>query len=219
MKAVRYHSYGDSGVLVYEEADHPAAGAGQVVVKVAGAAFNPLDVAIRAGFVQQMFPVAFPHIPNYDVAGVITEAGEGVSGWSAGDPVVAFLPVTAPGAAAEYAAAPAEALAAAPRAVELADGVVYSRSGLTYQAGLLEQAGLITRAPSPDDERATLVTITDNGRALLGRVMPGHILITRLLLDPLSDQDVDQLRDIMTRVRDHMRAQPPRSASPRKRRG
>src|SRR5271170_109478 len=43
---------------------------------------------------------------------------------------------------------------------ELADGVVYSRSGLTYQAGLLEQAGLIARGPSPDDERATLVTIT-----------------------------------------------------------
>ena len=121
MKAVRYHSYGDSGVLVYEEADRPVAGAGQVVVKVAGAAFNPLDVAIRAGFVQQMFPVAFPHVPNYDVAGVITEVGEGVSGWSAGDAVVAFLPVTAPGAAAEYAAAPAGALAAAPRTVELAD--------------------------------------------------------------------------------------------------
>ena len=101
---------------------------------------------------------------------------------------------------------------------ELADGVVYSRSGLTYQAGLLEKAGLITRGPSPDDERATLVTITDTGRALLGRVMPGHIQVTRLLLDPLSDQDLDHLRDIMTRVRDHMRAQPPRSAAPRKRR-
>jgi hypothetical protein len=36
---------------------------------------------------------------------------------------------------------------------------------------------------------------------------------------PLSDQDLDHLRDIMTRVRDHMRAQPPRSAAPRKRRG
>jgi DNA-binding MarR family transcriptional regulator len=101
---------------------------------------------------------------------------------------------------------------------DLADGVVYSRSGLTYQAGLLEQAGLITRAPSPDDERATLVTITDDGRALLGRVMPGHIQVTRLLLDPLSDQDLDHLCDTMTRVRDHMRAQPPRSAAPRKRR-
>jgi DNA-binding MarR family transcriptional regulator len=101
---------------------------------------------------------------------------------------------------------------------ELADGVVYSRSGLTYQAGLLEQAGLITRGPSPDDERATLVTITDAGRVLLARVFPGHIQVTRLLLDPLADHDLNHLRDIMTRVRDHMRAQPPRSASPRKRR-
>ncbi len=112
-------------------------------------------------------------------------------------------------------------LAAAPGPLtmtQLADGVVYSRSGLTYQAALLEKAGLITRGPSPDDERATLVTITEDGRALLGRVMPGHIQVTRLLLDPLSGQDLDHLRDIMTRVRDHMRAQPPRSAAPRKRR-
>src|SRR5258708_936745 len=50
---------------------------------------------------------------------------------------------------------------------QLADGVVYSRSGLTYQAGLLEKAGLITRGPSPDDERATHVTITRNGPPLL----------------------------------------------------
>ena len=120
MKAVRYHSYGDSDVLVYEEADRPAASAGQVVLKVAGAAFNPLDVAIRGGFVQDVFPVAFPHIPNFDVAGVITEVGEGVTSWGAGDPVVAYLPATAPGAAAEYAAAPADVLAAAPRTVELA---------------------------------------------------------------------------------------------------
>jgi len=69
MKAVRYHSYGDSGVLVYEDADRPGAGPGQVVVQVAGAAFNPVDVAIRAGFMQQVFPLAFPHIPNFDVAG------------------------------------------------------------------------------------------------------------------------------------------------------
>jgi DNA-binding MarR family transcriptional regulator len=102
---------------------------------------------------------------------------------------------------------------------ELADGVVYSRSGLTYQAGLLENAGLITRAPSPDDDRSTLVTITDSGRALLGRVMPGHIqVVRRLLLDPLSGEDLQHLGDIMTRVRDHMRALPPRSAIPRKRR-
>ncbi|MEU4231363.1 MarR family transcriptional regulator [Nonomuraea sp. NPDC026600] len=100
---------------------------------------------------------------------------------------------------------------------ELADGVVYSRSGLTYQAGLLEKAGLITRGPNPDDERATLVTITGNGRALVDRVLPGHVQVTRrLLFDPLADDDLHHLGDIMTRVRDHMRALPPRSAAPRK---
>src|ERR1700722_3821852 len=68
---------------------------------------------------------------------------------------------------------------------ELADGVVYSRSGLTYQAGLLEKAGLITRGPSPDDDRATLVTITASGRTRLGQVMPGHVEVVRgLLFDP-----------------------------------
>jgi NADPH:quinone reductase-like Zn-dependent oxidoreductase len=142
MKAVRYHSYGDSGVLVYEDADRPVAGAGQVVVKVAGTAFNPLDVAIRAGFVQRVFPVAFPHVPNYDVAGVVTDVGEGVSGWSAGDAVVAFLPVTGPGAAAEYAAVPADALAAAPRAVELADAAALPSASLTAWQALFEHADL-----------------------------------------------------------------------------
>ena len=105
------------------------------------------------------------------------------------------------------------------RMTDLADGVVYSRSGLTYQAGLLEKAGLITRGPSLDDERATLVAITENGRALFDRVLPGHIqVVRRLLFDPLTDDDLHHLGDIMTRVRDHMRTQPPRSAAPRKRR-
>jgi DNA-binding MarR family transcriptional regulator len=102
---------------------------------------------------------------------------------------------------------------------ELADGVVYSRSGLTYQAGLLEKAGLVARRPSPDDDRATLVTITADGLALVGRVLPGHVqVVRRLLFDPLTAGDVGRLADIMTRVRDHMRARPARSAAPRNRR-
>src|SRR5215217_7130251 len=55
------------------------------------------------------------------------------------------------------------------RMTDLADGVVYSRSGLTYQAGLLEKAGLVTRTQAPDDERFVTVTITDAGRALLAK--------------------------------------------------
>jgi NADPH:quinone reductase-like Zn-dependent oxidoreductase len=142
MKAVRYHAYGDSDVLVYEEADRPAAGPGQVVVQVAGTSFNLVDVAIRAGLLQQVFPVTFPHVPNFDVAGVITEVGEGVNGWSVGEAVVAYLPMTEPGAAAEYVAAPAEALAAAPRTVELADAAALPSTGLTAWQSLFEHADL-----------------------------------------------------------------------------
>jgi NADPH:quinone reductase-like Zn-dependent oxidoreductase len=142
MKAVRFHTYGDSDVLVYEEADRPVAGAGEVVLRVAGTSFNPVDAAIRAGFLQQVFPVAFPHIPGFDVAGVIAEVGAGVTGWSVGDAVVAFLPMTGPGAAAEYVAAPAEVLAAAPRTVDLADAAALPAVGLTAWQALFEYAQL-----------------------------------------------------------------------------
>jgi DNA-binding MarR family transcriptional regulator len=104
------------------------------------------------------------------------------------------------------------------RMTDLADSVVYSRSGLTYQAGLLEARGLISRAPSQDDERSTEVTITDAGRALFSRVLPGHIdVVSGLLFEPLSRKDVDTLTGLLAPVRDHMRAAPPRSAAPRRR--
>jgi NADPH:quinone reductase-like Zn-dependent oxidoreductase len=58
--------------------------------------------------------------------------------------VVAFLPMTEPGAAAEYVAAPAEALAAAPRTGELADAAALPSAGLAAWQALFEHAGLKT---------------------------------------------------------------------------
>jgi len=105
------------------------------------------------------------------------------------------------------------------RMTDLADGVVYSRSGLTYQAQTLEQRGLITRAPAPDDERSVVVTITDEGRRVLAGVFPGHVaVLDQMLLEPLTAADIESLEDVLGRVRDHLRAAPPRSAAPRRRR-
>jgi len=105
------------------------------------------------------------------------------------------------------------------RMTDLADGVVYSRSGLTYQAGLLEKAGLVTRAPALEDERGITVTITDAGRTRLAQVFPGHVeVINQLLFEPLSRDDVQALAGLLAPVRDHMRSIPPRSAAPRRRR-
>ncbi|WP_427164332.1 MarR family winged helix-turn-helix transcriptional regulator [Streptomyces sp. C1-1] len=104
------------------------------------------------------------------------------------------------------------------RMTDLADGVVYSRSGLTYQVGLLEKEGLVVRAPSPDDERSITVTITDAGRELLAAVLPGHVeVVSSLLFEPLSRDDVRALAALLGPVRDHMRSTPPRSAAPRRR--
>ncbi|MGH3416201.1 MAG: MarR family winged helix-turn-helix transcriptional regulator, partial [Actinocrinis sp.] len=40
------------------------------------------------------------------------------------------------------------------RMTDLADRLVYSRSGLTYQVTLLVKAGYLVRTPSRDDERS-----------------------------------------------------------------
>ena len=103
------------------------------------------------------------------------------------------------------------------RMTDLADGVVYSRSGLTYQVQLLEQRGLVTRSPSPDDERSTIAAITSAGRDVLRAVFPGHIgTVHGLLFAPLADEDADDLARILGRVSDHLRAAPPRSATRRR---
>ncbi len=105
------------------------------------------------------------------------------------------------------------------RMTDLADGVVYSRSGLTHQAGLLEKAGLVTRAPSVEDERSVTVTITQAGRDRLATVFPGHIaVLKKLFLAPIDAGEVVELGRTLSAVRDHMRSNPPRSAAPRRRR-
>src|SRR3954453_15021917 len=105
------------------------------------------------------------------------------------------------------------------RMTDLADGLVYSRSGLTYQAGLLGKAGLVPGTPCADDARGVTVTISDAGRARLAKVLPGHTeVLSQQLFQPLSHRDTKALADLLSPVRDHMRQAPPRSAAPRRRR-
>ncbi|KMO70421.1 NADP-dependent oxidoreductase [Mycolicibacterium chlorophenolicum] len=142
MKAVRYHEYGGSDVLRYEEAPRPVPGPGQVVVKVAATTFNPVDAGIRGGYLAQVYQISFPHIPGVDVSGTIADIGAGVQDWAVGDAVVAFLPLDADGAAAEYVLVPAESLAAGPTAVPLADAAALPEPALTAWQALFDVAGL-----------------------------------------------------------------------------
>jgi len=103
------------------------------------------------------------------------------------------------------------------RMTDVADRLVHSRSGLTYQIAQLAEAGWVAKTSSPDDERSVMVSLTPEGRTLLDRVMAGHVqVVQRFLLDPLSSEDVASLGDVLGRVRAHMRSVPPRSAAPRR---
>ncbi|MEU0822139.1 NADP-dependent oxidoreductase [Streptomyces mirabilis] len=142
MKAVRFHQYGDPDVLRYEDVEQPVPGAGQVRVRVAATSFNPVDANIRAGFMQGPIPVTLPHSPGIDVAGTVDALGEGVTGIQVGDQVIGFLPLTGPGAAAEYVLAPVEALTPAPKSVTLSDAAALPLVGLTAWQALFEHAKL-----------------------------------------------------------------------------
>jgi NADPH:quinone reductase-like Zn-dependent oxidoreductase len=142
MKAVRHHSYGDASVLIYEEAARPSPGAGEVLVRVAATSFNSVDTAIRSGYMQQVFPLQFPHVPGLDVSGTVEETGAEVSHLHAGDRVIGFLPMGGNGAAAEFALAPADVLTAAPRSIPLAQAAALPTVGLSAWQALFEHAGL-----------------------------------------------------------------------------
>lgn len=142
MKAIRFHQYGDAGVLRYEDVDIPRPGSGQVRVRVAGTTFNGVDANIRAGNMQGPMPLTLPHVPGLDVAGTVDAIGAAVEGLGVGDRVVGFLPFVTDGASADYVVASAESLAIAPTSVPLADAAALPLVGLTAWQAVFEHADL-----------------------------------------------------------------------------
>ena len=97
----------------------PRAGKGEVVVEVKAAALNFPDLLMIQGLYQERPDP--PFVPGAEMSGVVTEVGEGVSGFAVGDRVVGACGRTL----AERVAAKASLLAPAPRALgfEAAAGI------------------------------------------------------------------------------------------------
>lgn len=140
MKAVQFHEVGGPEVLQYGEVEQPTPAAGQVRLRVAASAYNAADNGMRAGFLP--IPIQLPHVPGYDVSGTVDAIGEGVTGLTLGDAVIAFLPMERDGGAAEYVVAPAEAVVAAPTSIPLADAAALPSVALTAWQALFDDARL-----------------------------------------------------------------------------
>ena len=98
MKAVRLQAYGDVDQFRLEDAPDPVLGAGEVLIRIAAAGLNPADLYVRQGFFAAYVPLDLPAIIGFDAAGMVAATGAGVSGFAAGDRVIAKLPLNGKGA-------------------------------------------------------------------------------------------------------------------------
>lgn len=102
MKAVRIHEYGGPAVLIYEDVPVPEPGPTQILVRVAAASVNPVDVAVR----ENRFPTPKqpPKTLGSDGAGVVERVGADVTAVKPGERVFfSGLGVGSEGSYAEYA--------------------------------------------------------------------------------------------------------------------
>jgi NADPH2:quinone reductase len=153
VKAVRVHTPGGPEVLRYEDVPDPAAGPGQVLVKIEAAGVNFFDVYQRTG----LYRVPTPFIIGQEAAGVVTAVGPGVTDVKVGDRV-AYVHV--PGAYAEYAVVPVG------HVVPLPDGVTFKQAAAAMLQGMTAHYLATTTYPLKPGDRC-LVHAAAGGAGLL----------------------------------------------------
>ncbi|WJV31069.1 zinc-binding dehydrogenase [Rossellomorea sp. AcN35-11] len=115
-----------------EEVETPSPQKGELLVKVHAVGLNPVDYKTATN---GMAAWSYPHILGLDVAGVVVEAGDGVTDWKKGDRVVYHGDFTKKGGYAEYAIITAHTASRIPESVSFEDAAALPTAGYTaYQA-------------------------------------------------------------------------------------
>jgi DNA-binding MarR family transcriptional regulator len=92
---------------------------------------------------------------------------------------------------------------------DLADQMVISRSGLTYQITQLENRGLVARSAAGDDDRGVEVQLTGPGRHRVLAAFPGHVELVRgVFLDVIDPEQLAPLRATLEQVVERLRTRP-----------
>ena len=141
MKALMLDSYGAPFRLA--EVPRPAAGAGQVLVRIRASGVNPLDTKIRAGqAAHARHPV--PAILGIDLAGVVEKVGPNVTDFTEGDEVYGMTGGVGgiPGSLAEYAAVDVRLLAPKPATLSMREAAAVPLIFITAWEGLVSRVKL-----------------------------------------------------------------------------
>jgi DNA-binding MarR family transcriptional regulator len=92
------------------------------------------------------------------------------------------------------------------RMAQLADALIVSRSGLSYQVAQLESRQWISRERSTDDERGVLARSTPACERMRQRVFAGHVdIVRRAFLDVVEPEELTTLTAVLERVADRLR--------------
>src|SRR5829696_4477512 len=137
MRAVTLDGSGGPEVLGWGEVPDPECGPGEVLIDVVATAVNRADLMQRQGFYPP--PPGASEILGLECSGVISEVGQGVSGWTVGDEVCALL---SGGGYAERVAVPAGQLLPRPAGVELATAAALPEVVCTVWSNVFMLAGL-----------------------------------------------------------------------------
>jgi len=84
---------------------------------------------------------------------------------------------------------------------EVRDSLADKMSDASRLIDRLEKKDLLTKFPSDFDRRSNRVRITDNGTKLLMRINTGRINLNRLISDRLGEREVEQLNDLLDRLK------------------
>jgi NADPH:quinone reductase-like Zn-dependent oxidoreductase len=134
MRAAQFNRYGGPQVIEFNPDAVPLKlKEGQVLVEGHAASLNPIDSAVRAGYMQAMLPLTFPVTVAGDFAGEVKEVGPGVSDLRPGDQVFGFAPVIVggSGAAADHIASNALMTARKPVGASYAEAAAMPLAGLS----------------------------------------------------------------------------------------
>jgi NADPH:quinone reductase-like Zn-dependent oxidoreductase len=136
------HGYGGPEVLRVDDVPIPEPGAGQVRVRIHSVGINPFEWKLREGRMRARIELKLPHIPGFDVAGVIDKLGAGADSWKFGDAVVAALHRAPQGGYAQYAVVSIEDIVMKPATLSFDEAACLPTAGTTAWRFLVELAGL-----------------------------------------------------------------------------
>jgi alcohol dehydrogenase len=144
MKAAQINSYGAKDVLkIANDAPKPQAQEGQVLIEIHAAGVNPFDWKLREGYMKEFIPLKFPATLGGDFAGVISELGEGVSGFNVGDEVYGSANAAGgQGSFAEFTPVKADQTAMKPKSVDFTVAAALPLAGTSAYQALVEHAHL-----------------------------------------------------------------------------